>query len=192
LKKLAYQGRSIAVWLEHARLPNGRTAELDVVRHPGASAVVPFESERDVLLIRQYRHAAGGTIWEVPAGKLDGEAPEVCAARELEEEAGRRAGRLVQLVTIWTTPGFTDERIHLFAAFDLEPVPQRHEDDEVIELVRMPLEQALELVWRGELADAKSALALLHAAHYLRRPASPRSGRAARRSRAKPIGPDGG
>jgi ADP-ribose pyrophosphatase len=169
VKKLAYQGRSISVWLEEATLPNGRVAPLDIVRHPGASAVVPFESEREVLLIRQFRYAAGGTIWEVPAGKLDGEPPEVCAARELEEEAGRRAGRLVPLATIWTTPGFTDERIHLFAAFDLEPVAHRHEDDEVIELVRMPLDRALALVWSGELADAKSALALLHAARRVGR-----------------------
>jgi len=167
LKELAYQGRSITVWREEITLPNGRETALDIVRHPGASAVVPFESERDVLLIRQYRYAAGGTIWEVPAGKLDGEAPEVCAARELEEEAGRRAGRLEHLTTIWTTPGFTDERIHLFAAFDLEPVAQRHEHDEVIELVRMPLADALDLVWSGALADAKSALALLHAARRM-------------------------
>jgi ADP-ribose pyrophosphatase len=164
----AYRGRSIAVFRERVTLPNGRETVLDVVRHPGASAVVPFETDRDVLLIRQFRHAAGGTIWEVPAGKLDpGEAPAVCAARELEEEAGRRAGRLEPLATIWTTPGFTDERIHLFAAFDLVPVDHRHEHDEVIELVRMPIAAALDLVWRGELADAKSALALIHAARRI-------------------------
>lgn len=167
MKQLAYEGRSITVWREEVALPNGRNAVLDIVRHPGASAVVPFETERDVLLIRQYRYAAGGTIWEVPAGKLDGDAPDVCAARELEEEAGRRARRLEHLATIWTTPGFTDERIHLYAAFDLEPVATRHEHDEVIELVRMPLADALELVWSGELADAKSALALVHAARRM-------------------------
>ena len=169
MKELAYQGRSITVWREEVTLPNGRETALDIVRHPGASAVVAFESERDVLLIRQYRYAAGGTIWEVPAGKLDGEAPDVCAARELEEEAGRRAGRLVPLGAIWTTPGFTDERIHLFAAFDLEPVPHRREADEVIEVVRMSLDDALDLVFRGELPDAKSALALIHAARHLGR-----------------------
>jgi ADP-ribose pyrophosphatase len=168
-KRLAYEGRSICVWVEEVTLPNGHVTPLDVVRHPGASAVVPFETERDVLLIRQFRHAAGGTIWEVPAGKLDGEAPEICAARELEEEAGRRAGRLEHLGTIWTTPGFTDERIHLFAGFDLERVAQRHEDSEVIEVVRMPLERALDLVWSGEIDDAKSALALVYAARRLGR-----------------------
>src|SRR5262245_45013842 len=116
---------------EKVRLPNGRTVELDIVRHPGASAVVPFVSVDEILLIRQFRHAAGGSILEVPAGKLDpGDTPEACAARELEEEAGRRARRLVKLASIFTTPGFTDEVIHLFAAFDLETVPTRHEHDE--------------------------------------------------------------
>jgi ADP-ribose pyrophosphatase len=166
----AYRGRSISVWAEEVELPNGRRVKLDIVRHPGASAVVPFVSDDDVLLIRQYRYAAGGTIFEVPAGKLDaGEDPAVCAARELEEEAGQRAGRLERLGEIWTTPGFTDERIHLFAAFDLSPVPQRLEADEVIELVRVPFARALEMIWQGELRDAKSAMALLHAAHRLGR-----------------------
>jgi ADP-ribose pyrophosphatase len=166
-RRLAHEGRSIRVFVEDAHLPNGRVVALDVVRHPGAAAVVPFESETDVLLIRQYRHAAGGTIWEVPAGKLDGERPDVCAARELEEEVGRRPGRLVPLASIWTTPGFTDERIHLFAAFDCTEVPHQREADEVIEAVRMPLASALGLVWSGELADAKSALALVYAARLV-------------------------
>jgi ADP-ribose pyrophosphatase len=162
--RVAYRGRSIVVAVDTVLLPNGRRIDLDIVRHPGAAAVVPFESESDVLLIRQFRHAVGGTIWEVPAGKLDGDAPDVCARKELEEEAGRRAGRLEALGSIWTTPGFTDEVIHLFAAFDLAAIPMRHEPDEVIEVVRMPLARALDMVWSGELRDAKSALALVHAA----------------------------
>lgn len=155
---------------ERVRLPNGREAVLDIVHHPGAAAVVPFASDDDVLLIRQFRHAAGGTIYEVPAGKLDpGETPERCASRELAEEAGARPGRLEKLGWIFTTPGFTDERIHLFAAFDLEPVPRRPEDDEVIEVERVPLARALDMVWTGELTDAKSALALVHAARRVGR-----------------------
>jgi ADP-ribose pyrophosphatase len=131
---------------------------------------VPFASDDEVLLIRQYRHAAGSTLYEVPAGKLDpGDTPETCAARELEEEAGARAGRLEKLGWIFTTPGFSDEVIHLFAAFEIEEVPTRHEPDEVIEVVRMPLADALDLVWSGELTDAKSALALVHAAHRVGR-----------------------
>ena len=169
MTRVVHRGRSILVQVERAELPNGKTVELDVVRHPGAAAVVPFESDDVVLLIRQYRHAAGGTIWEVPAGKLDGEAPDVCAARELEEEVGRRAGRLVPLASILTTPGFTDEVIHLFAAFDLSPVAQRLEHDEVIEVVPVPLARALQMIWSGELRDAKSSLALLHAARRIGR-----------------------
>lgn len=169
MSRVVYQGRSFRMQLEEARLPGGRTVELDVLRHPGASAVVPFESDDVVLLIRQYRHCAGGTIWEVPAGKLDGDTPEVCAAKELEEEAGRRPGRLEKLGSVWTSPGFTDEVIHLFAAYDLEQVPPRPEDDEIIEVVPTPLSQALEMIWSGELRDAKSALALIHAARRLGR-----------------------
>ncbi len=166
-RRVTYRGRSITVYVEEVELPNGRRVALDVVRHPGAAAVVPFEAEGVVLLIRQFRHAAGGTIWEVPAGKLDGDTPESCAAKELEEEAGRRAGRLERLGSIWTTPGFTDEVIHLFAAFDLTPTPRRLESDEVIEVVPTPIGDALEMIWSGELRDAKSAIALLHAARRI-------------------------
>ena len=163
-------GFRLRVNRERARLPDGRELDLDIVRHPGAAAVVPFASPDEVILIRQYRHAANGTILEVPAGKLDpGESPETCAVRELEEEAGQRAGRLEALGWIWTTPGFTDEKIHLFAAFDLTEVPARPEADESIEPLRVPLDEALDLVWRGELRDAKSSLALLHAARVLGR-----------------------
>ncbi len=170
----AYRGRSIAVYAEEVELPNGKRVVLDIVRHPGAAAVVPFVTRDEVLLIRQFRHAAGGTVLEVPAGKLDGaEDPAVCARRELEEEAGQRAGRLERLGEIWTTPGFTDERIHLFAAFDLAPVPQRLEDDEVIEVLRVGIDRALAMIWTGELRDAKSALALIHAAHRTGRLRSP-------------------
>jgi ADP-ribose pyrophosphatase len=156
-------------WLElvseDVTLPNGKRTRLDIIRHPGASAVVPFLSEDEVLLIQQYRHAAGGTIWEVPAGKLDpGEDPETCAVRELEEETGYRAGSIVSLGSILTTPGFTDERIHLFEAVDLRATSQQLEGDEVIELVPMPLTAALELVWTGQMVDAKSVIALVKAA----------------------------
>jgi ADP-ribose pyrophosphatase len=154
-------GFRVEVSHERVALPNGREIVLDIVHHPGAAAVVPFISQDEVVLIRQFRHAAGGAIL--------GEPPEQCAARELTEEAGYRAGRIVALGSIWTTPGFTDEKIHLFAAFDLARAASRPEDDEVIEVIRVPLDHALELVWRGELCDAKSALALIHAARHVGR-----------------------
>ena len=162
------RGFRVEAITERVELPNGTLLDLDIVRHPGAAAVVPFVSDRDVLLIRQYRHAVGGMLLEVPAGKLDaGESPESCAARELAEEAGQEPGRLVRTGAIWTTPGFCDERIHLFAAFDLAPVQPNPGDDELIEVLRVPLDEALRLVWSGELSDAKSALALVYAARHL-------------------------
>ncbi len=165
-----YRGKFLEMVTEEIALPNGRTATLDLIRHPGASAGVPFLDDDHVLLIRQYRHAAGGTILEIPAGKLEpGEAPELCAVRELEEETGKRAGRTVALGSILTTPGFTDERIHLFAAFDLEDVPAALEADEIIEQAPMTLDRALALIWSGELTDAKSIVALLHAARHMGR-----------------------
>lgn len=161
------RGFRVVVDTQRVTLPNGREAILDIVHHPGASAVVPFASDDDVLLIRQYRHATGGFILEVPAGKIDpGETADSTAARELEEEVGHRAARIEKLGWIWTTPGFVDEQIHLYAAFDLAPVDTQPEDDEVIEVIRVPFDEALELVWRGELTDAKSAIALLHAARH--------------------------
>jgi ADP-ribose pyrophosphatase len=149
---------------ETVELPNGRRVALDLVHHPGAAAVVPFLDDERVLLIRQHRHATGGALMEVPAGKLDpGESPEACAARELEEETGYRPGRLERLGSIWTTPGFCDEVIHLFAAYDLEPTQQRLEPDEIIELVPTPLAEALDAL-DGPVVDGKTATALLLAA----------------------------
>ena len=165
-----YRGKFLEMVTEEVVLPNGRTATLDLIRHPGAAAVVPFLDDDRVLLIRQFRHAAGGTILEVPAGKLEpGEEPIICASRELEEETGKKAGRIEPLGSIFTTPGFTDEQIYLFAAFDLEDVPQALEDDEIIEQAPMTLESALELIWSGELTDAKSIIALIKAARLLGR-----------------------
>ena len=119
-----YSGRIVNLDLDSVRFPDGSVGQLEILRHPGASAVVPFldpprDADPRVVLIRQFRHAADGFIWEVPAGRLDaGESPETCARRELEEETGMRAQRLERLTTILTTPGFTDERIHLFLGRD--------------------------------------------------------------------------
>lgn len=159
-------GRGTPIYLtsEIVDLPNGRRVEFDLVHHPGAAAIVPFLDDGRVLLIRQYRFATGGEILEVPAGKLDaGEAPEVCAARELEEETGYRAGRLERLGSIWTTPGFCNEVIHLYAAFDLTPTEQRLEPDEIIELVPTSFDEALDAL-SGPVVDGKTATALLLAA----------------------------
>jgi ADP-ribose pyrophosphatase len=163
------RGAQFELITERVDLPNGRSVLVDLLKHPGAAAVVPFLDDGRVVLIRQYRFATGGFLLEVPAGKLDaGEAPERCAARELEEETGYRAGRLEKLGAIWPSPGFTDEKIHLFAAYDLRPTEQRLEADEIIELVPMAFDTALRAVHTGEIQDAKSGMALLLAAERRR------------------------
>jgi ADP-ribose pyrophosphatase len=160
-----FKGKVVDLRVEEVRLPNGRTATLELVRHPGAAAVVPVDAEGRVLLVRQYRHATGGWILEVPAGKLDGgEPPEECAVREVEEETGHRPGRLVPLGWIWTTPGFTDERIWLYLADRLEPTRQDLQADEALTVERMPLDEAVGMALSGEIQDAKSICALLRAA----------------------------
>ena len=143
-----------------------------MVRHPGASAVVPFISnpageDPQVLLIRQYRYAAEGYLYEIPAGRLNaGENPRDCALRELKEETGCSAERMEQLFTMYTTPGFTDEKIHLFMATGLTTGETKHEADEFLELQPTLLSQALQMVETGEIQDAKTALGLLFAAGF--------------------------
>ena len=161
-----YRGRIVDLRLERVRLPNGSICELEIIHHRGAAAAVPVDSEGNVLLVRQYRHATGGWLLEVPAGKIDGgEPPETCALREVEEETGFKPGRLVPLGWIWTTPGFTDERIWLFLALDLASGRQTLEEDEALTVLRIPLEEAVAMATRGDIQDAKSVCALLRASH---------------------------
>jgi len=156
-----HRGRIGSFGIETVTLPNGVTVHLEILRHPGAAAVVPLHADGSVTLIRQHRHAAGGTIWEIPAGKLDpGEDPATCARRELAEEAGLD-GPVEPLLPLLTTPAFTDEVIHLYVATELVPVPVAREADEVIETVRLPLAEAVAMIRRGEITDAKTAVALL-------------------------------
>lgn len=168
----AYSGRVINLDIDTVRFPNGTQGELEIIRHPGASAVVPFLSEPtdadpQVLLIRQYRYAAERYLYEVPAGRLDAqEAPDHCARRELLEETGCKAERVEHLFTMFTTPGFTDERIHVFMATGLTRGENAREPDEFIEVETMALSRALSLVEQGEIQDAKTALALLYAAGF--------------------------
>jgi len=162
-----HTGRIVNLDADTVRFPDGSTGRLEVLRHPGASAVVPFlddpgEPDPSVILLRQFRHAAEGFIWEVPAGRLDpGESPETCARRELEEETGMRARALERLTTIYTTPGFTDERIHLFLAHGLDAGAHRREADEFMELHTLRWSRVLELVRGGEIQDGKTLTALM-------------------------------
>jgi ADP-ribose pyrophosphatase len=154
------------------RFPDGSLGELEIIRHPGASAVIPFLSDPggddpQVLLIRQYRYAAEGYLYELPAGRLNpNESPTECALRELKEETGCTAGHVEHLFTMYTTPGFTDEKIHLFMATGLEKGESHREADEFLDLHPTPLSRALQMVEAGEIQDAKTALGLLFAAGF--------------------------
>lgn len=173
-KKLAgkrvFEGRMIHVDVDTVRLPNAVELDLEIVRHPGAAAVVPVDPEGNVVMVRQYRYAVDGWLLEIPAGKLDapGEDPRVCAERELLEETGYRADRISALGAIWVSPGFTDEQIALFLAEDLTAGEQQLEADEVLHVERVPLADAIEQAYRGDITDAKSATALMRADRLLR------------------------
>jgi len=165
-RRRVYEGRIVDLAVDRVRLPNGNVCEMELIRHPGAAAVVPLDGEGNVLLVRQYRYATSGWLLEVPAGKLDeGESPESCATREVEEETGFRVGGLEPLGWIWTTPGFTDEKIWLFAATDLSPSKASLQPDEILSVEPMPLPDAVDQALNGGIRDAKSVCALVRASH---------------------------
>jgi 8-oxo-dGTP pyrophosphatase MutT (NUDIX family) len=164
-----FQGRVLTLNLERVRLPNGRVAELEIAHHPGGAAVVALDAEGRTCLLRQFRHAAGGWLDELPAGKLDNREPPLdCARRELAEEAGMTAGRWDKLGEYFSSPGVFTEVIHLFLARDLVPTPAQPEEHEVFEARWLPLEEAVALAAGGQLQDAKTLIGLLWAREKLR------------------------
>jgi ADP-ribose diphosphatase len=157
-----YDGKILALELDEIREEGGAKALREVVRHRGSVAALPVDDEGRLVLVRQYRHPIGQTLWEVPAGLLErGESPEQAVRREIEEEVGRRAGDLERLAVIHPTPGFCDEVLHLFRATRLEETPVRHDEDEVLEVKWFTLDEARRMMRAGELRDAKTLVALL-------------------------------
>jgi ADP-ribose pyrophosphatase len=163
-----FSGRVLTLNLERVRLPNGRVAELEIAHHPGGAAVVALDDEGRVCLLRQYRHAAGGWLTELPAGKIDdGEPPLECAQRELAEEAGVTAQQWEKLGECLSSPGILTEVLHLFLARGLAPADARPEEHEVFEASWIPLDEAVSLAVRGQIHDAKSLIGLFWARERL-------------------------
>ncbi|MGB9803044.1 NUDIX domain-containing protein [Desulfofundulus sp.] len=165
--RLVYRGKILNLRVDTVLLPDGRTGTREVVEYAGAVAIVALSEKKEVFLVRQYRYPVGRELLEIPAGKIEsGEEPLQCARRELAEETGLRAERWQELCSFYSTPGFTSEKMHLFLARDLSQEHQRLDEDEFVQVVKVPLDEALAMVWQGVICDAKSTAGLL-ATHYL-------------------------
>ncbi len=163
-----HAGKVFRLVQEELTLPNGFTTCLELIRHPGAAALVPLLDDHRVLLIRQYRHAVGQFIWEIPAGtRSPGEAPLECAKRELIEETGYEASELILLGEMVPVPGYSDERIHIYLARGLSPAPQRLDQDEVLKVHPLQMHKAFHMVKNGQIQDAKTIVGLTLALSHL-------------------------
>jgi ADP-ribose pyrophosphatase len=163
-----YQGRVVRLNVEQVELPNGSVAQLEIIHHPGGAAVVALDEQRRVCLLRQFRHAAQGWVWELPAGKIDNREPPLeTAQRELEEEAGRRAREWRGLGEALSSPGVFTEVIHLYLATGLEVTEHRPEEHEVFEAHWVPLAEAVAMAESSVISDAKSVIGLFRAAALL-------------------------
>lgn len=166
--RTVFQGRVVSLRVDTVALPGGGQATREVVVHRGSVVIVPVDREGQVLLVRQYRHAAGRVLLEAPAGTLDpDEDPATCAQRELREETGYMAGDLRRLGGFWASPGFCSEYLHVFLARDLRHAPLEADADEDIRVVRVPLARVPEMVLAGEVEDAKTVASLLMALRVL-------------------------
>ena len=161
--RYVYNGHNIRLRIDEVVLPSGKESVREVVEHNGAVAIVAIDIEKNILLVRQFRHAAGKELFEIPAGGIDpGETPEETARREMQEETGYAPGKLKRLGGFYSAPGYASEYLHLFLATGLMPARLIAEDTEEIKLVKMPLNDIVELIRNGEIQDAKSIAGLLY------------------------------
>ncbi len=168
--ELVYDGRIIKVYRDRVKLPNGAESFREMVRHRGAVAAVPITGDGKVYLVKQFRYAVGRELLEIPAGKLDteDEDPEWRMIEELEEEIGMRPGRLESLGYVYTSPGFTSERINLYLAFDLTPSRKSRDEDEFLDVVVEDLDEVVKMCIKGEIVDAKTVVAIFRAIERLK------------------------
>jgi ADP-ribose pyrophosphatase len=161
--KTIYQGKIISVQVDEVKLPNGKTSQREIVKHPGAVAIVPFTSDGKLVVVRQFRKPLEKEIYEIPAGKLEaGEDPQECALRELEEETGYRTKQLRYITSFYTSPGFANEILYLYEAEQLEEGEAKPDTDEFVEMKQISLEEGLELLNKEQIHDAKTAFALMY------------------------------
>jgi ADP-ribose pyrophosphatase len=166
---MIYRGRIANLRVDTVELPDGRTGKREVVEHAGAVAIVPVNEVGQLLLVRQYRHAVGKILVEIPAGIIEpGEELELSARRELQEETGCKAKELTRLCSFFSSPGFTSEELHIFFASGLTQLEQNLDDDEFLELFPVPWEQAINMILSGEICDAKSVAGILAADRYMK------------------------
>ncbi len=165
-----YKGKVFSFFSDNVTLSNGLTTNIDVIRHPGASAIVPLLDGNEIILVKQYRYAVGGFIWEIPAGVLaSGEVPIECAKRELIEETGYRANKMQKLTEIVPVPGYSDERIHIFLATELVEAKQNLDKDEILKVHKLKLDDVMEMITSGEIRDSKTISGLCLASRFLDR-----------------------
>jgi len=166
-----FNGRIVNLVVDYVKYRSGNEAAREIIQHPGGSVALALFDNNDILLVKQYRYPIGGEVIELPAGKLDpNEDPQHCAERELREETGYVAKRWTKLTTLMTTPGFCDERLHIYLAQDISVSPQGQsleEGEQTIKLIRVPLVEAVAMVERQEIADAKSIVGILMADRLL-------------------------
>lgn len=163
-----FQGRAFKIRRDHMKTPDGRETKFDIVEHGGSVILIPVDHDGNLLFVRQYRHAAGRDLLELPAGTRDGDEPyEECAAREIREETGMEAGTLKKVGEFFLAPGYSTEFMQVFLATDLKHNPLEADDDEFLSVEKIPVNKAIEMAERGEMPDAKSLAALLLARPYL-------------------------
>ncbi len=163
---LIHAGRVFRLERERLALENGNTVDLDIIRHPGAAAIVPLKNNDTILMIKQFRRAAGGYIWEIPAGTLNkGEDPLTCAHRELEEETGFSAGKMEKIGEIVPVPGYSDEKIRIFLASDLVPAKQHLDRDEMLSVHEIKTQEVFKMVEDGRIVDGKTIAGLFFMSH---------------------------
>ena len=162
------KGRAFTIRRDYLKTPDGRETKFDIVDHGGSVVIIPFDGDGNLLFVKQYRHAAGMDMLELPAGTRDGDEPfEVCAAREIREETGMEAGKLIHVGSFYLAPGYSTEYMGVFLATDLKHNPLEADDDEFLSVEKIPVKEALRMAEHGEMPDAKSLAALLMARSYL-------------------------